>query len=149
MNTFYIGVKAIVHSKETGDVLILEKSTPHTNGTQLDLPGGRIENNDDFIQTLKRELEEELGTSQENYTLPSAIPVGTSIAAYNIDNTAGLVLVYFEVVVENNFSPTLSSEHSSYKWYSRNDYTQLIAQNPLELQGSTRYIEQILQTTHH
>ncbi len=54
MKKFYVGVKAIIHDEKRGFLLL-----KHNEG-HYDIPGGRIDGSDDFEQTIRRELAEEV-----------------------------------------------------------------------------------------
>jgi 8-oxo-dGTP pyrophosphatase MutT (NUDIX family) len=106
MKKFYVGVKGLIQTDE--GYLILK----HTKG-HFDTPGGRIDDNEDFEQTLRRELSEELPGITD-------IKVGDLVGSYrlqkDIDDDTSLVLLYFLVDATLPNQIQLSEEHQSYQW---------------------------------
>lgn len=104
MKKFYVGVKAIIKTDQ--GYLILKHSKGH-----YDTPGGRIDENEDFKDTLLRELSEELpGISN--------VKIGDLIGAFrlqkDIDGDISLVLLYFLVNARLPKPIALSEEHTNY-----------------------------------
>lgn len=104
MKKFYVGVKAIIKTEQ--GFLILKHAKGH-----YDTPGGRIDDNEDFEQTLRRELSEELPGI-------NVVTVGDLIGAFrlqkDIDGDISLVLLYFLVNATLPDPLVLSDEHQSY-----------------------------------
>lgn len=59
---FQIGIKALFRNSQ-GQILVLESNTKYQTilGPHWDLPGGRIKDSHSIEETLKREIEEEIG----------------------------------------------------------------------------------------
>ena len=90
----------------------------HSSG-RLDFPGGRMDGNEDFGDTMARELSEELPGSK-------LVEIGNMIGARrvmkDIQDDISLVLIYFEARVALPDLVRLSDEHSEYFWVkSMND----------------------------
>lgn len=82
----------------------------HTKG-RYDIPGGRIDENEDFTDTLQRELREELPGITD-------VTIGDLVGAFrlqkDIDGDISLVLLYFLVNATLLDPIVLSDEHSDY-----------------------------------
>ncbi|MDB5165526.1 MAG: MutT related protein [Candidatus Saccharibacteria bacterium] len=109
-----IGVKAII--KNSGnECLFLRRSnllTTDSSETSWDIPGGRINPDENLIDALKREIKEEVG--YDIYSTPELI------AAQDIFvTTKDLHVVRLTYVIEENISEIhLSDEHEVYQWVS-------------------------------
>lgn len=109
MKKFYVGVKGII--KEERGYLLLKAAKGH-----WDIPGGRIDGDEDFEATLNRELSEELpgskidriGGLQGAFRLPK-----------DIEDDTSLVLIYFLVNVVLPKDVVLSDEHTDFVWINR------------------------------
>src|SRR5579864_8088753 len=119
MKQFYVGVKGVVRDDRRGVILLHRE---YKSGDFWDVPGGRIDGDEDFKDALKRELNEELpGISN--------VKVGNLLGAFRVhkdlDEDVGLVLLYFMVEARLPSEITLSEEHSSHVWVkSRADLPQ-------------------------
>ena len=106
MKKFYVGVKGLVRS-DKGFLII-----KHARG-YWDLPGGRLDDDEDLEDGLIRELSEEL----PNCKLKT---IGEQIGAHrvhkDIDDDISLVLIYFIVDVEVPEVVELSHEHTEWLW---------------------------------
>jgi 8-oxo-dGTP pyrophosphatase MutT (NUDIX family) len=106
MKKFYVGVKALI--KEERGFLLLKHNEGH-----WDIPGGRIDGNEDFADTIRRELSEEVpgtdlisvGELQGTFRLPK-----------DIDGDISLVLLYFLVEGKVPQDLVLGDEHESFLW---------------------------------
>lgn len=109
MKQFFIGVKAIIIDDERGALLLKEQK----NSDFVDVPGGRIDDNETFQQTLLREISEEL----PNVEVQS---IEELLGAYRVpkdlkENT-GLVLLFYRVRAKIPINLVLSNEHEEYIW---------------------------------
>ncbi len=116
MKSFYVGIKAII--EHDNKFLLLKKSLKDSSLEYYwDVPGGKIENDEDIEETLKRELEEEIdyhgqfqvGKLLDVYKLP-----------FSVENNHGLFLVFYKVIAQVN-AINLSSEHTSYQWFTKEE----------------------------
>jgi 8-oxo-dGTP pyrophosphatase MutT (NUDIX family) len=57
---FQIGIKGLIRNLE-GKILLLKVPEWGQNPEHWDMPGGRMEPGESFLQTLRRELNEEIG----------------------------------------------------------------------------------------
>jgi 8-oxo-dGTP pyrophosphatase MutT (NUDIX family) len=92
---FQIGIKGLIRNMQ-GKVLLLKVPAWGDNPEHWDMPGGRMEPGEGFVQTLRRELQEEIGVDYAGsprhlMTVLSTItiPVG--------DQKIPLVLMAYEV----------------------------------------------------
>lgn len=112
MKKFHVGIKAIIHDEDNGYLMLR-----HSSGW-LDFPGGRIDGQEDFAQTITRELSEELPGSD-------LVSIGNLIGAKrvmkDIQDDISLVLLYFEAKVKLPEPVVLSEEHSEYLWVKTMD----------------------------
>lgn len=142
LNTYYIGVKAIIYDRSTASILILEKSAGNDSDIFFDLPGGRIEDSESLEQTLARELLEEIGLAIDPTEIDQN-PIGMAQVTNNLLNTnVGLCLAYIPLSVDQQCELSLSSEHRSGSWYTQEAFNELIQSNPTALKESVPYIQQ-------
>jgi 8-oxo-dGTP diphosphatase len=116
---FHIGIKAVIVNNE--QALILRDSTRYKG---IDLPGGKMDVGESVDQTLKRELNEELGLTQ--------FKRGEILHAYErADYDKGgirLMLIFYRVEAEVN-NIILSDEHTSFEWVKRKDLEKIEFRN--------------------
>lgn len=120
-----VGIKALLC---VGEKCLIVKRVEATY-EYWDVPGGRIDDDERLIETLERELREEL-PSVADFT------VGEIVGAYrfkrNIINDRGLVFIFYKVEAED-FDVVLSDEHTEYKWVTKENIEELHeAQFPIE-----------------
>lgn len=111
---FFVGQKAFI--KKGDEVLVLR----HTTSNKLDFPGGKIqEGENDFIESLKREVREETGLEIE-----AREPFVTWYNNFPKEHrNAGkkIFLVGYKCEYKSG-DVTLSDEHSSYQWVNKDNY---------------------------
>ncbi|MBT4856930.1 NUDIX domain-containing protein [Candidatus Uhrbacteria bacterium] len=114
----FVATKAfIVHD---GKVLILRESGSYSDGTNsgsYDIPGGRLNPGEHFLDALKREVREETGLS---------VKVGAPVAANEWRPTVRgedwqVVGMFFECIAQSN-DVTLGEDHDACEWIDPNDY---------------------------
>lgn len=114
----YVGVKGLVKDA-AGRYLLLEADVAnHSINTKVywDIPGGRIEQGDDALATLRREVKEETGiTDVRNITFFTSVISNHEILINNTQK-AGLVLMIYTVDTNKDVKIKLSAEHTSYEW---------------------------------
>ena len=106
MKKFFVGVIGIVQDPEKGVLLLRDPRI-------VDVPGGRIDGDENFQQTLTREMSEELPGSK---LVRIGELLGASRVPKDIDGDTSLVLVFYRVEVEISEPIQLSDEHDSYMW---------------------------------
>lgn len=114
---FYVTLKGLV--VQDGKALILEGEDP-LKRPSWDFPGGRIDNGETLEAALIREIQEELPGSLN-------IKIGKHLHSHRYtvpyeDGTHGICMVY--AVTLNLPEITLSSEHTGYRWISKDEIPQ-------------------------
>lgn len=107
------GVGALIYARSTNRYLFLLRNKNRYAGS-WGIVGGKIENNETVIQSLVREIHEEVG---ENYKDRKFIPLET----FTADNRK-FVYYTFLVGIEQEFVPQLNSEHRGYCWVELDDH---------------------------
>jgi 8-oxo-dGTP diphosphatase len=117
---FHVGVKALIEN-DKGQILLLHEARvqvdPHLE--HWDFPGGRMEDGEKVIDTLKREIQEESGIEK----IFGASFVASVISNHEIKlkdgEIVGLVLMVYRVKVAPEAKIVLSDEHHAYEWVGR------------------------------
>ena len=111
---FHVGIKAILQRPD-GTVLVMKTGLFKTVEAHWDLAGGRIQDGQSELETLRREIEEETGLTEfgEPQYFGSCIsnvqiPVG--------DIKVGLVLIAYLVPVSQDTEIQISKEHTETAW---------------------------------
>ncbi|MEI6462420.1 MAG: NUDIX hydrolase [bacterium] len=110
IKNFWIGIKAVVINNQ-GKALVLKLKDQQGNAF-WDFAGGRIINDENVFDTLKREVMEELPEITE---MNIKGPIFASRLEKDLTNGNGLFLVFFRVDV-NIQTITQMTEHSDHKW---------------------------------
>ena len=84
---------------------------------EWDLPGGKIENNENIIETLIREVKEELNIKIGNFKI-------LLVKKYLFRKQEIILIVYFSKIT-NEDPITLSFENLEYNFFSYNEINQL------------------------
>lgn len=110
---FHVGIKALVRNAR-GEILLVGSHGRTQDAPRLDLPGGRMEPGETLLQTLKRELREEIGLT---YT-GEPVQITTTLAHLQIPDPHGaraLLLVVYAVTLEDG--PIVpGDEEEIYAW---------------------------------
>lgn len=113
---FNVGVKSVIVNDDK--VLVLQ----NTKGF-WEVPGGRIDANESIEEALRRELTEELPNITK--LRPRQILDARRLHK-DIKDDVSLVLVFYLVEAEFDGEPTLSHEHTAYKWASQQEALDLV-----------------------
>jgi len=114
---FQVGVKALITNSK-GQILVLDSGDWHLKGQKRhwDIPGGRIQEGSNVVETLEREVLEETGIKKilkyEFFTAVTANFRDIPIEGHMV----GLILLIYKVKVSEGSKVTLSEEHSGYEW---------------------------------
>ncbi len=133
---FHVGIKAVVQN-EHGELLLVGAHGQGQDAPRLDLPGGRMEANETFLQTLDRELREEIGVT---YTGEPKL-IATTLAQIQIADPHGaraLVLVAYSVTLAEG-PIVLGDEEEVYAWLSPSE-----AADKLRFKYDVAFCEQIV-----
>lgn len=121
IQTFYVGVKGVI--VKDSKALILKSSRPD-RPTFWDIPGGRINDTETILQTLRRQLREELPSIGK-------FKIGRLLNVYRLSvdlpDGYGLVLIYYKIEADD-FEITLSDEHNEFAWISKDEVEDLDAE---------------------
>ena len=137
---FHVGVKALIVN-DANKILILKtnpKEAGHYHPEHWDLPGGRIKINDSIEETLRKEIEEELGISAieilelfDTHISNLKIPAGGEMV--------GIFMVIYKCKIPDE-KIKLSFEHLEYKWVSVDKAKEL-----LKVKFANSFIEKLSQ----
>lgn len=111
MKKFYVGIKGFIRTEK--GILLIQHAEGH-----WDIPGGRMDEDEDFEDTLRRELAEEVPGCE----LKS---VGQLQGAFrlhrDIVDDISLVLIYFLVEADVPDTINFSEEHTKHLWVKTKD----------------------------
>jgi 8-oxo-dGTP pyrophosphatase MutT (NUDIX family) len=127
---------ALFYAKYTGKILLLQKARGKHQGT-WGLVGGTNERKETPWEGLQREIKEEVGTFPK---IIKTIPLETFVS-----NDSVFHFHTYLCVIENEFIPALSEEHSGYAW-STIDYAPKPLHQGLKNSFTNRIICTKLQT---
>lgn len=123
---FHLGLKALIKNKE-GKILVLKGNKKHriTGQDYWDLPGGRIQKNEDFQTALKREIAEEIGIQD----IKILDLLDASVAKIRVtDEQLGLILFTFICLIKDSEKITLTdNEHIDFGWFEPKDAANLLS----------------------
>lgn len=127
---------ALICARSSHRFLLLQKRNGK-HGGRWGLAGGTHQSGESAFQGLKRELEEELGFLPE---IKKTIPLEKFVSNDSLFNFS----TYF-CVVENEFIPSLSEEHSAWGWFDVNNLPKPVHKG-LDLSLRNRIIQTKIQT---
>ncbi len=113
-----VGVKVIIQNSQ-GHVLLLKRASqfllPADSKEAWDIPGGRIERDENLHDALAREVKEETGATLVD--TPKLL-IAQDIFVPNRD----LHVVRLTYTLEQNLDTiVLSDEHTDYQWFTKSD----------------------------
>lgn len=124
---FHLGVKALIRN-EAGQILLLKvnpKKLSKTTVPYWDIPGGRIQRNSTVEDTLKREIEEEIGIKQISNIKPLSM-VLSNIRIPLKPHNVGLILAVYTCKIDTQAKLQISDEHTEAKWFSPKEAAKLL-----------------------
>ncbi len=131
---------AIFLSRKTKRVLLNFRSTSVSKGSTFGFWGGKIEEGEDIMQGLSREIREEVGF----------IPKYEKIYPLDVYCAPDGVFQYysFVIIVDREFVPRLNSESDGYIWCNMNKFprqlhvgARLILENPSYITNILKMVE--------
>ncbi len=125
---FEIGIKAVIRNTDKNKVLFLSSKDNHGDEI-LTFPGGRMEEGENLLESLKRELVEELGYK-------GLVVINRLLSAnprkFNLENGCGLMLI--TVLVDLKIDEVkIEKEHLRYFWLGVDD---LKGDIPIYIEGA-------------
>ena len=123
---FQISVKGLIRN-ENGEIFMVHLPKWNHNPDHWDLPGGRVDKGENFLQALKREINEELGVS---YTTTPKQIMGM-LTNFTIPlNDALIPLVYMiysiEIPVADKLKLVKDIREDDYRWVTPKEAAKLM-----------------------
>ena len=125
---FYIGIKALIIN-EKNEILLLRAGPEERKHTKIDfwdLPGGRIKANHDIENTLRREVKEELGISEEDIEIDDIFDATISNFRKLHGEDISLMLIVYRCRLPSIKEFRLSDEHSEWRWINIDEAKKLL-----------------------
>ena len=125
---FQVGIKAII-TNENNEILLLKSGPAEEKYTKIifwDLPGGRIQEGGNIEDTLRREVEEELGVSGELLKIDGIFSATISNFKKSHNSNTYLMLIAYRCRLDAE-EFTLSEEHSEFKWADVEEAKELLS----------------------
>ncbi|HVI60770.1 MAG TPA: NUDIX hydrolase [Candidatus Saccharimonadales bacterium] len=118
---FHVGVKGMIENSAGQVLLMKEDVSNHSLPTSeyWDFPGGRMQEDETVIQTLRREIEEETGITEVREPEFVTAVISNHQIKLKAGEIVGLVLMVYEVQIDPEAEIKLSHEHLDYEWVSR------------------------------
>lgn len=111
---YQIGICAKILNEET-KILLISRSQNDNYGGVWELPGGGVEENEDIIDALIREIKEETGLD----VIMDTINFIDYFEFHNIENNKHKRKFCFEVKTTGEL--TISDEHAESRWFSNDE----------------------------
>lgn len=122
---FHIGIKALIQDRQ-GNVLLVGNGSHDGQQKYMDLPGGRMDAGEQFLDTLERELQEEIGTSYIGN--PEYFDtVLSNVQPLAEHGRVGLVLIVYRAVLPNGVVLQLGEQEYTYEWCEPAKAAELLA----------------------
>ncbi|GAC1391301.1 MAG: hypothetical protein NVSMB46_03310 [Candidatus Saccharimonadales bacterium] len=115
---FQVGIKGIIKNDQ-GEILMVHIPKWSGNNAHWDLPGGRMDSGENFLDTLRRELIEEIGVPFIGQ--PKQLMAFLTNITIPIDNIRmPLIYVVYEVSLKDNLAIKLdpNSAEDKYGWFN-------------------------------
>lgn len=115
---FQVGIKGLIRN-EKGQILMVHIPEWSDNAAHWDLPGGRMDEGEDFLDTLKRELMEEIGVSYIGK--PKQLTAFRTNITIPVDGKRlPLLFVVYEAKLPDHAAITIDPESAEdgYQWFS-------------------------------
>lgn len=127
-DSFHLGIKALIRNS-AGQILLLKVNKEKLKGFQgepyWDIPGGRIQKGQTVEETLKREVEEEIGVTEITNVKPFSM-VLSKIRIPQGEDSVGLILGAYTCEIPENSEIKLSDEHTEVNWFIPEEASKLL-----------------------
>lgn len=128
---FHLGIKALIRNS-VGQILLLKvnpKKLIYRDDWKgiayWDVPGGRIKKDASVEETLKIEIEEEIGVKEVTDVKPFSM-VLSKIRIPQDSGSVGLILGAYTCQIPDDIEIKISDEHVEYKWFSSTEVSKLL-----------------------
>lgn len=121
---FHLGVKGLIFNQDR-KILLLKRRIRKC----WDVPGGRMRRGETELETLGRELNEEIGLESIGDVRPFMMALSDLRLSVQTEDV-GLILSFYLLSLSASFHPILSEEHSSYEWCTIEEATQKLEHYP-------------------
>lgn len=101
----------LIKAKDTGNFLLLLRCTESGNPLTWNGVSGGVEEGEDFLEGLKREVNEEIGIDPEKIQYTKA----------GEEESKNDIFYYYEGLTDSEFIPTLNDEHLDWGWFKKDD----------------------------
>ena len=108
---FHLSTKALIRNSE-GKILVLQCNT---KDVRWDLPGGRVQKNESEEESLRREVQEEIGV-KELFRITPFVMCKSPIRFFVQSNEVGLIVAAYLCEVADTNSIQMSNEHRGFVW---------------------------------
>ena len=128
-DTFHLGIKALIRDSD-GKILLLQVNPAKLNGERKnywDLPGGRVQKNQNIADTLKREVVEETGINDIQVTREVGMTLSNIRIPLSDHESVGLILGIYECRISGDDDIVLSDEHIDFDWFAPSKAAELLA----------------------
>lgn len=128
-DTYHLGIKALITDK-SGNILLLKVNPAELKGAKnadyWDLPGGRVQQGGTVEETLKREVEEEIGAKDITVIKPAGMVLSKIRIPLPGDQSVGLILGVYECALPDDADINLSKEHIAAEWFPAHKAAELL-----------------------
>lgn len=129
---FHVGIKALIINDKK-EILVLKTNPAELKqvkgGVQVhwDLPGGRIKSGDSVEDTLRKEIEEELGIDSSSVIINDIFDASVANLKIPVEGSeVCLLLMTYLCRLTTSKKFRLSFEHTEYKWVPVNEAKHLL-----------------------
>lgn len=119
-------VQKAVLTNSRGEILLLRRSkTDVRRPLQWDLPGGLVDEGEDFIPSIRREVKEESGLGVDRLRLVYATTEVRNWKDQDGDHTDNVTFIFYTARA-NSENVVVSYEHDQFKWTTLQNAISLI-----------------------
>jgi ADP-ribose pyrophosphatase YjhB (NUDIX family) len=121
-DVFHLGVKTIIRHKDK--ILMLKVEKGHKN--YWDLPGGRVQINENAEATARREVAEETGITNLSNLFHAGMLTSNIRIPMHDEHTVGLIFSFYCAQTDTDLV-MLSEEHQQYEWLEEKEAQERLA----------------------